>query len=89
MEKGIARLVEAATVAAEEMLNHDITLEITVKGVRAKITWTEGERWTENGRRYTQENLTPWSHLHPRPDTPNPLLAALDNLVQARTEFKP
>ena len=87
MEKGIARLVEAATVAAEQG-DHDITLEITVMGVRAKITWMEGKKWTPTGRKYTQENLTPWSHIHPRPDTPNPLLSALDALVQARTEFK-
>lgn len=81
MEKGIARLVEAATVAAERS-DHEITLEITVEGVRAKI------KWTVKTRDYTAENLTTWKQLNPAPNTRNPLLSALDSLLQARTEYE-
>ena len=84
MEKGIERLAEAAVVAAEQS-DHIITLEITPSGVRARITWTVGHP----GRQYSEENLTTWRQLHPRPDTRNPLLSSLDALVQARTNFVP
>lgn len=83
MEKGIARLVEAAAVAAQSE-GYDITLEIVPEGVRAKITWVVGHP----GRRYAEENLTTWKQLHPAPDTSNPLIWALDDLVRRRTEFQ-
>ena len=82
MEKGIARLVEAATVAAQSE-GHIITLEITPTGVRARITWVVGHP----GRSYTEENLTTWKQLNPAPNTRNPLISALDDLVRRRTEF--
>ena len=81
MEKGIARLAEAAIVAAESN-DHVITLEIVPMGVRAKITWVVGHP----GRAYAAENLTTWKQLHPAPNTRNPLLSALDALLQERNK---
>ena len=82
MEKGLDRLREAAEVA-QGMCNasDNVWLEATPAGVRAKITWR-----TPAGPFYTLENLTPWAAIHPRPDTKNPLISALDMLVKGRTE---
>lgn len=86
MEKGLDRLREAA-VAIRDM-GHDgdplLRMEVTPEGVRCKITWQHNR----DKKFYTLENLTPWSAIHPRPNTKNPLISALDMLVKGRTEFE-
>jgi hypothetical protein len=84
MENGLERLREAARIVDKMDANeHVITLEIFPEGVRASITWHDGD----TDRYITHENNTSWHALHPKPDTKNPLVDALDELVRVRTEF--
>ena len=81
MEKGLERLMEAAKVAAEPTDSHTIFLSVEPEGVRIRLLFEH------EGNPYSLENTTPWHLIHPRPDTKNPLISAMDDLVRQRTEF--
>lgn len=73
--------MEAAKVAAEPTDSHTILLDIAPEGVRARLLFEH------DGKPYSVENTTPWHLIHPRPDTKNPLITAMADLVRQRTEF--
>lgn len=85
MEKGLARLREAAVCAADitQKTGDLVKVEAMPAGVRCAVIFEV------EGKHYTHENLTPWQALHPTPNTNNPLIAALDSVMRKRTEFDP
>lgn len=84
MEKGLERLIEAAKVAEEpndDFTNRNFFLSITSDGVRVRLVFDY------QGKPYSLEHTVSWREVHPRPDTKNPLIGAMDKLMQEYTEF--